>query len=88
MRLIDVDAACERCGAKAVGECSDECVLFMENLLTIDAVPVVRCKECRRRYDVDECPMCVLHRDGYFEYTADDGFCDRGERRVAHERVH
>lgn len=48
---------------------------------TIDAVPVIRCKDCRRRYDIDECPMCVLHINRYFEYTMDDGFCDRGERR-------
>ena len=48
---------------------------------TIDAVPVVRCKYCIRRYDTDECPMCFLIEGKYYEYTNENGFCDRGERR-------
>ena len=46
---------------------------------TIDAVPVVRCKDCIRRYDTDECPMCFLIEGKYYEYTNGNGFCDRGE---------
>ena len=48
---------------------------------TIDAVPVVRCKDCIRRYDTDECPMCFLIEGNYCEYTNENGFCDRGERK-------
>ena len=48
---------------------------------TIDAVPVVRCFECRRRYDHNECPMCFLIDGVYHEYTSGIGFCDRGERK-------
>ena len=48
---------------------------------TIDAVPVVRCKNCIRRYDTDECPMCFLIGGKYYEYTNGNGFCDRGERK-------
>ena len=48
---------------------------------TIDAVPVVRCKDCIRRYDTDECPMCFLIKGKYCEYTNENGFCDRGERK-------
>ena len=48
---------------------------------TIDAVPVVRCNECIRRYDTDECPMCFLIEGKYYEYTNENGFCDRGERK-------
>ena len=48
---------------------------------TIDAVPVVRCKDCIRRYDTDECPMCFLIEGKYCEYTNENGFCDRGERK-------
>ena len=48
---------------------------------TIDAVPVVRCKDCIRRYDTDECPMCFLIEGKYYEYTNENGFCDRGERK-------
>ena len=52
---------------------------------TIDAVPVVRCKDCIRRYDTDECPMCFLIEGEYCEYTNENGFCDRGERREGAE---
>ena len=48
---------------------------------TIDAVPVVRCEDCIRRYDTDECPMCFLIEGNYCEYTNGNGFCDRGERK-------
>lgn len=59
---------------------------------TVDAVPVVRCKDCQHRGDDVHCPMCFEEQiewddDGYTEvdyvlhdYTTDDGFCDRGER--------
>ena len=53
---------------------------------TIDAVPVVRCKDCIRRYDTDECPMCFLIEGKYYEYTNENGFCNRGERKEGDDR--
>lgn len=54
---------------------------------------LVRCKECKHR-GTDDCPMYFEEQveweedGGYIErdtichdYTEDDGFCDRGERR-------
>ena len=52
---------------------------------TVDAVEVVRCKYCIRRYDTDECPMCFLIEGKYYEYTNGNGFCDRGERKEGAE---
>ena len=52
---------------------------------TIDAVTVVRCNDCIRRYDTDECPMCFLIEGKYYEYTNENGFCDRGERKEGAE---
>ena len=52
---------------------------------TVDAVEVVRCKDCIRRYDTDECPMCFLIEGKYYEYTNGNGFCDRGERKEGDE---
>ena len=46
-----------------------------------DVAPVVRCKDCIRRYDTDECPMCFLSEGKYYEYTNGNGYCDRGERK-------
>lgn len=44
-------------------------------------VEVVRCKDCWKRHDPYECPMCSLE---YGDYTTLDGvgFCDQGERRT------
>jgi hypothetical protein len=61
---------------------------------TVDAVEVVRCKDCKHRGEEGGCPMYFVDEiewddDGYIEadyvphdYTVDDGFCDRGERRT------
>lgn len=60
---------------------------------TVDAVPVVRCKECVNRHKSHACPMCydeyfdIYDEYGYFDsdhttndFTEDDGFCNRGEK--------
>ena len=78
MRLIDVDAFLEK--MKRTSRYFD--VKFdIEEMPTIDAVTVGRCKDCIRRYDTDECPMCFLIEGKYCEYTNGNGFCDRGERK-------
>ena len=82
MRLIDVDAFLEK--MKRTSRYFD--VKFdIEEMPTIDAVTVVRCKDCIRRYDTDECPMCFLIDGKYYEYTNENGFCDRGERKEGAE---
>lgn len=61
-----------------------------QQLPTIDAVPVVRCRECKHR-STEDCPM-YFHssywHEGYEEYvdddtdhTEDDYFCQEGERK-------
>ena len=47
-----------------------------------DVEKLVRCRECIRRYDHDECPMCHLIEGESYDHTYDDGYCDRGERRA------
>ena len=90
MRLIDADWVLEHTKPY---ELSDEdwsvtggtTIRLIHNAIdgspTIDAVPVVRCKDCIRRYDTDECPMCFLIEGKYYEYTNENGFCDRGDRK-------
>lgn len=58
---------------------------------TINAVEVVRCRDCKHRYG-DECPMrhvewVTYEDDGFIERddivhdnTQDDGYCNFGER--------
>ena len=45
---------------------------FLDKFATIDAVPVVRCRECKHRYS-----------DSWCEYVDDDDnfYCARGERK-------
>ena len=47
----------------------------------VEAAEVVKCKDCIKRYDTDECPMCFAFYGKYYEFTEDDGFCHRGERK-------
>ena len=82
MRLIDLDSeyiqeTLYRRGFKTRQDIED----WLNFAPTIDAVPVVRCKDCIRQYDTDECPMCFLSEGKYYESTNENGFCDRGERK-------
>ena len=87
MRLIDADEAIINFGFEwdDISPTRDEFVAFLKKQPTIDAVPVVRCKYCIRRYDTDECQMCFLIEGKYCEYTNENGFCDRGERKEGAE---
>lgn len=47
-----------------------------------NVAPVVRCRECRYRYTMNcsmyyECSQC----GGQWDWTTDDSFCDRGQRK-------
>lgn len=82
MRLIDLDSdyiqeTLYRRGFKTRQDIEE----WLNFAPIIDAVPVARCKDCIRRYDTDECPMCFLIEGKYYEYTNENGFCDRGERK-------
>lgn len=76
-RLIDANALIKEANAEGAYGYVD--AKQIADAPTINAVPVVRCKDCIRRYDTDECPMCFLSEGQYYEFTRDDGFCDRGE---------
>ena len=84
MRLIDADAL-------GVGRCSrdvlpaDYCagwngmVRLLEKALTVDAVEVVRCRDCKH-YKPDEYE-CGCDFAGGLPYVKADDFCSYGERR-------
>lgn len=78
-RLIDANALIKEAYAEGAYGYVD--AKQIADAPTVDAVEVVRCKDCIRRYDTDECPMCFLSEGQYYEFTRDDGFCDRGERK-------
>lgn len=89
-RLIDADRALEIVREQAIAHpnayyLTTYATLTLREAPTIDAVPVVRCKDCIRRYDTEECPMCYLSEGKYYEYTNGNGYCDRGERKEGAE---
>ena len=59
-------------------------------------VEIVRCEDCKHRYE-DECPMrhvewveydddgYIDHDDVVYDYTEDDGYCNKGKRKGADE---
>lgn len=49
---------------------------------TVDAVPVVRCKDCKYNRGSKKC----LNPDSFFAVPKDDDFCSYGERKDGGER--
>lgn len=78
MRLIDADALkkqmCDECFG---GHCGNRCYewTLMNNAPTVDAVEVVRCKDCVYFWD----GVCTAHTDAIC--TDENEFCSWVERR-------
>ena len=87
MRMIDVDAL-------GVGRCSKDVlpeahcagwnglIDLIEKAPTIDAVPVVRCRECKWWQEDDDVGYCD-NPDGLDNYAKPDDFCSYGEKEGA-----
>lgn len=85
MRLIDADEAIINFGFEwdDISPTRDEFVAFLKKQPTIDAVPVVRCKDCKHAW-IHPCGYAYCHRDGRnaYEMTFNlDSFCSYGERK-------
>ena len=55
---------------------------FLDKFPTIDAVPVVRCRECKFGdwdSEPDDAMVCVRTKDGFWRSGND--FCSRGKRK-------
>ena len=84
MRLIDLDSeyiqeTLYRRGFKTRQGIEE----WLNNSPTIDAVPVVRCKDCKHAW-IHPCGYVYCHRDGRnaYEMTFNlDSFCSYGERK-------
>ena len=81
MRLIDADSACKGCIRYRTSLSCEECVV--NDAPTVDAVPVVRCKDCVNgtvfvNKQVAEYVDCVV--DDYSVRKPTD-YCSYGERK-------
>ena len=89
MGAVTYAIACSHCknrgpkgNDKAAADRCHRCRCEIESGFEIDpATFPVRCKDCRKRYNPKECPMCVRVYGEQHDVTHDDGYCDRGERR-------
>lgn len=97
MRLIDADALIEKCGTWYTEEGPEEGFIGqLKSLIdmqpTVDAVPVVRCKDCRRWDKIDKTPYGYCHacKHGHrtehwdisiYRTYKGDWYCADGERR-------
>ena len=82
-RLIDADFACKGCIRYRSSLSCEECVV--NDAPTVDAVPVVRCRECkhRRKSICGDGYQCCNEYYGMASGVAlkDDDFCSYGERK-------
>ena len=92
MRLIDADRVSENIYDNIPApyedsrEAKEECLCAIEEAPTIDAVPVVRCKDCMHYLIVDEFEggkryMCKVNRFSYINSDGDMHYCSYGERK-------
>ena len=75
MRIIDADSACKGCIRYRSSLSCEECVV--NDAPTVDAVPVVRCRECKHLGFCGEATN--LEVMGFY------GYCSRGERKEGAE---
>ena len=87
MRPIDADELRKYKVTGEIGSLSGDFIpgYAIATAPTVDAVEVVRCKDCKHRGMEGACPMCHDEYDvdeGWYtiDNAKDDGFCDRGER--------
>ena len=81
MRLIDADRLSEAIYDNVPAPYEDaswakeDCLAEIEAAQTVDAVPVVFCRECKY-HNKPTCPMRLS-----FNWMKDDDFCSYGERK-------
>lgn len=83
MRLIDADKLPKYTGYALS---ASDVAIAVESAPTVDAVPVVRCAECRHRDPEDhKCDCGAMERQRCPFPVDDDYFCKYGERKGGDE---
>lgn len=92
-RLIDADKRiqeikkiyCTGCdnygGAKCRACWVDDAMCLIDDATTVDAVPVVRCRDCAKD-GLFTCPICFIeNKELHFINHSPDFYCGEGERK-------
>ena len=93
MRLIDADQASS---IENLDQYSDLAAVLgdvqtvrdiLADAPTIEAVPVVRCRECAHYKICDEWKngkrmLCEIHHHSYLDHDGDNHFCSWGQRKI------
>lgn len=93
MRLIDADALviaesyrAKNASNEGISDAYRQALWDIAHCETIEAEPVVRCRDCRKRRS-RECPMCDCEQlwdeddgwvDAFRDRTVDEGYCHMG----------
>ena len=89
-RLIDANALLKKMQfrlpindkiSEVIAECVSIAVRYIKNAPTIDAVPVVRCKDCKDFGGHGKCYYHAADISGTPIFVLEDDFCSYGERR-------
>ena len=73
---MDADL-CASCGEHHTAE---DVIMMIKTAPTVDAVPVVRCRECKWWQEDDDIGHCD-NPDGLDNYAKPDDFCSYGDRK-------
>lgn len=76
MRLIDADAFERRCMFDPNIQDMQDVIYALRDYPTVDAVPVVRCKDCKYAEFFDDRITC----DYTTEWLDPNGYCNMGEK--------
>lgn len=72
---MDADL-CATCGENHTAE---DVIMMIKTAPTVDAVPVVRCRECKHMIPQSHTRYCTVWNA--VNGMGDDGFCNYGERK-------
>ena len=91
-RLIDREAllSFEKMDAELCATCgehhtAEDVIMMIKTAPTVDAVPVVRCRECIAYTPVDDNTGKCVFLIGKHQYVVPDGYCYLGERKEGAE---
>lgn len=84
MRLIDADKFILALMDASLSSVDEDTILdLVDSIPTVDALPVVRCRDCKH-YKPDEYE-CGCDFAGGLQYVKADDFCSYGERKEGAE---